>query len=86
MEEFSARRLLIAAVVADTHAAIWYLTNNPRLSHAAANAMDEATAGGDPIFIPSVGLVELTYLIENGRLPAEARSRLVDILAAEGSP
>jgi PIN domain nuclease of toxin-antitoxin system len=62
----------MAAVVADTHAAVWYLTGNPKLSVVAARALDEASASGDPILIPSISLVELTYLVEKGRLPAEA--------------
>jgi PIN domain nuclease of toxin-antitoxin system len=74
----------MAAIVADTHAAVWYLANSPQLSTAAANALEGASAGGDPILIPSISLVELTYLIEKGRLPAEARKRLVDALAQPG--
>jgi PIN domain nuclease of toxin-antitoxin system len=69
------------AVVADTHAVVWYLGNNPKLSPVAAKALDRATAGGDPILIPSISLVELTYLVEKGRVPAQARKRLVDALA-----
>ncbi len=64
------------AIVADTHAAVWYLTNNPKLSARAAEALDAATASGEPIFIASISLVELTYLVEKGRIPAEARKRL----------
>jgi PIN domain nuclease of toxin-antitoxin system len=76
----------MAAVVADTHAAVWYLANNPKLSPVAAKALDEASAAGDPILIPSISLVELTYLVEKGRLPAEARHRLVEALAEPGGP
>jgi PIN domain nuclease of toxin-antitoxin system len=45
------------AIVADTHAAVWYLTNSPRLSSAAAKALDEASAAGDPILIAGAALV-----------------------------
>ena len=41
---------------------------------------------GDSILIPSITLVELTYLVEKGRVPAEARKRLVDALAQPGGP
>jgi PIN domain nuclease of toxin-antitoxin system len=74
------------AVVADTHAIVWYLTNSPRLSPATAKALDDASAAGDSILIPSISLVELTYLVEKGRVPAEARKRLVDALAQPGGP
>jgi PIN domain nuclease of toxin-antitoxin system len=76
----------MAVVVADTHAAVWYLTNSPRLSSAAAKALDDASAAGDSILIPAISLVELTYLVEKGRVPAEARKRLVDALAEPGGP
>ena len=76
----------MAVVVADTHAAVWYLTNSPRLSPAAAKALDDASAAGDSILIPSISLVELTYLVEKGRVPSEARKRLVDALAEPGGP
>ena len=74
------------AVVADTHSAIWYLANDPKLSAAAAKALDGASVAGDPILIPSISLVELTYLVEKGRVPAEARKRLVDALAQPDGP
>jgi len=76
----------MAVVVADTHAAVWYLSNSSRLSSAAAKALDDASVAGDAILIPSISLVELTYLVEKGRVPAEARKRLIDALAEPGGP
>jgi hypothetical protein len=35
---------------------------------------------------PSISLLELTYLVEKGRLPAGARKRLVDALGESGGP
>lgn len=76
----------MSTVVADTHAAVWRRTNSPRLPSAAAKALDNASAAGDSILIPSISLVELTYLVEKGRVPAEARKRLVDALAEPDGP
>src|ERR1017187_3593559 len=76
----------MAAVVADTHAAVWYLTNSPRLSPGAARALDGASAAGDSIIIPSISLVELPYLVEKGRLPSMARQRLVDAISQQNGP
>jgi Uncharacterized protein conserved in bacteria len=76
----------MSAIVADTHAAVWYLTNNPKLSKAAAQALDGASASGDPILIPAISLVELTYLVEKGRIPPDARTKLVELLADPGGP
>ncbi len=42
--------------------------------------MDAATVSGDPIFVPAICLVELTYLTEKGRLPAQARQLLTQAL------
>jgi PIN domain nuclease of toxin-antitoxin system len=68
------------AVAVDTHAIVWYLANDLRLSSRAADAMDLATAAGDAIHVPSIYLVELTYLVEKGRLPPVARQRLIRAL------
>jgi len=44
------------------------------------------TAGGDLIHIPSICLVELTYLAEKGRLPSAAREALIEALDDPRSP
>ncbi len=73
-------------IVVDTHTIVWYLEDDPRLSVRAAEALDSATAAGDAILIPSVCLVELTYLIEKHRLPAVVRETLVQTLDDPASP
>jgi PIN domain nuclease of toxin-antitoxin system len=70
----------MAALVADTHAVLWYIFSDPRLSAFAAGAMDAATAEGDPIYVPSICLVEATYLVEKGRVPPVALERLTSAL------
>lgn len=45
------------SVVVDTHTIVWYLS---------ADALDSATAAGERIHVPSICLVELTYLVEKG--------------------
>jgi len=54
----------LSDLVADTHAAIWYLADSKDLSPRAAAAMDEAAEAGDTVYVPSVSIVELIYLIE----------------------
>ena len=66
----------MSALVADTHAALWRLLNSPRLSLNASAAFDKTTQSGDPIYIASVSLVEVVYLVEKGRLPELALDRL----------
>ena len=76
----------MSAVVVDTHTIVWYLSNDPRLSATAAAALDRATAEGELIYVPSVCLVELTYLIEKRRLPPAERERLVNALDDPATP
>jgi len=59
----------MSAVAADTHAAIWYLKKDPRLSPAAFLAMEAAIRTGAPIYLSVISLVEVCYLIEKGKLP-----------------
>jgi len=74
------------SVVVDTHTIVWYLANDPRLSTNAAEALDSATAAGERIHVPSICLVELTYLVEKGRLPVAARDRLIRALDDPTTP
>ncbi|MBI3279289.1 MAG: PIN domain-containing protein [Acidobacteria bacterium] len=74
------------AVVVDTHTIVWYLSADCRLSANAADALDSATAAGERIHVPSICLVELTYLVEKGRLPVAARDRLIHALDDPTTP
>ncbi len=69
MEELR-RKLLIITALADTHAALWYLQADLRLSILAKNFMDHASELREKIAVSSISLVEILYLVEKGRLPA----------------
>ena len=73
-------------IVVDTHTIVWYLQDDPRLSAKAAETLDTATAAGEVIYIPSICLVELTYLIEKRRLPSLVRDQLIETLDDPASP
>jgi len=73
-------------VVVDTHTIVWYLSADARLSAKAAEALDFVTSATERIYVPSICLVELTYLAEKGRLPTTARDRLVRALDDETTP
>ena len=77
---------LMPAVAVDTHTIVGCLSSDPRLSAKATDALDSATAAGDLIHVPSICLVELTYLVEKGRLPAAARNRLIQALDDPATP
>jgi PIN domain nuclease of toxin-antitoxin system len=77
------------AGVADTHAALWDLFNDPRLSSfyrkalAAGNFIDQAAAAGNQVVVSSISLAEIVYLVEKNRLPTNAYA---DLKAALDDP
>jgi PIN domain nuclease of toxin-antitoxin system len=79
--ELSARRYLIVRIaVADTHAAVWYLSADPRLSEWARRYLDAAAARGDQIVVSVMTMLEIVFLVEKGRLPQSAWTSLEDAL------
>ena len=50
------------AAVADTHAALWYLFGDNRLSIAASEFIPHAAAGGNRIAVASISLAEIVCL------------------------
>jgi PIN domain nuclease of toxin-antitoxin system len=60
------------SAVLDTHAAIWYLLDASSLSHTVFSLIDGAAAAGQPTYISAVSLVEVVYLVERGRIAADA--------------
>jgi PIN domain nuclease of toxin-antitoxin system len=71
----------VIAGVADTHAALWYLLKNPRLSAPARQFMDGAAEAGHDIVLSPISLAEIVYLVEKSRLPASAYGDLRIALA-----
>jgi PIN domain nuclease of toxin-antitoxin system len=71
----------VIAGVADTHAALWHLFDDARLSVPAGDFIDKAAAARNRIAVSSVSLAEIVYLIEKNRLPASAYDDLKLALA-----
>jgi len=71
------------AAVLDTHAAIWYLLDTKNLSQTVFSLIDTAAASGAPTYISAVSLVEVVYLVERGRIAANAFDRFVSELGQE---
>jgi PIN domain nuclease of toxin-antitoxin system len=69
------------SVVADTHAALWFLEDDDRLSRPALTALD----GVRQILLPTICLVEITYLIEKRRLDPAVMPRLLAELENPGT-
>jgi len=61
--------------VTDTHTAIWYLYDDPRLSQRARTLIEEAASAGDQIGVSAITLAEIVYLNEKARIHPEALGR-----------
>ncbi|MDY6897496.1 MAG: type II toxin-antitoxin system VapC family toxin [Cyanobacteriota bacterium] len=66
--------------VTDTHALIWYLEDNSRLSTAENEVFDKCDKGELLIHIPTICLVEIIYLQEKGRISAGMKAQLDNAL------
>jgi PIN domain nuclease of toxin-antitoxin system len=68
------------AIVADTHAIIWYLVEPERLSQVALDALEGAIAAGAPVYISAISLIEICYLIEKRRIASDLLQRILAVL------
>lgn len=71
--------------VADTHAVIWYLYDDPRLSGSARTLIEEAAVGRDQIGVSAITLAEIVYLMEKGQIQPEALRQVLSVLDEPGS-
>ncbi len=70
------------AAVADTHAAVWLLYGDPRLSATAKAFFESAAAARNKIVLSPISLAEIIYLVEKNRLPGSAFEDLRQCLNA----
>lgn len=70
--------------VTDTHSLTWYLEDSPRPGPAARECFEACDRGESTIHVPTICLVEIIYLQEKGRIPAEMK-RLLDEELRSGS-
>jgi PIN domain nuclease of toxin-antitoxin system len=68
--------------VTDTHALVWYLQDDARLSSVASRYFDSCEVDGGHIYVPSICVVEILYLAEKGRIPADTLAVLISELSA----
>jgi len=71
--------------VTDTHSLIWYLEDDPRLGPEANHTFEACDRGEITIYVPTICLVEIVYLHEKGRIPANLKTRLDAELQADTS-
>ncbi|MEH2164500.1 MAG: PIN domain-containing protein [Nostoc sp.] len=63
--------------VADTHAVIWYIFGDSRLSTTAQNTIAQIASSGDQVAFSSITLAEIIYLSEKGRISPLTLERLL---------
>lgn len=70
----------MSAVVADTHAIVWYLSKPERLSATALQTLDQTSQSGDMIFLSAISIVELQYLTERNRIDRDVLYQILKIV------
>ena len=67
-------------IVADTHVLIWYFSQNPKLSATVNALLEQTEAQGGVIYLASISIVEIIYLIERSKIPLTAFDQLKQFL------
>ncbi len=57
--------------VVDTHALVWFLTRDKKLSPRARDVLREAQKGRTRVLVSTIVLAELLYIAERGRAPVQ---------------
>ena len=63
-----------------------YAVEPAKLSAAADAAISAAIRGGDPVYLPSICLVELRFLVEHRKFPEAVFSAITALLSGSGAP
>src|SRR5258707_12844655 len=63
--------------VLDTHTILWFLSGDLRLSIIAKDFITNSRIAGNDLAISSITLIEMVYLIEKGRVPADRFTEIV---------
>jgi PIN domain nuclease of toxin-antitoxin system len=75
----------VLRAVADTHAVIWYIFGDARLSATARNTIEQIAAEGNQVAFSSITLAEIVYLSERGRIDAATLDRLLWAIDSENA-
>jgi PIN domain nuclease of toxin-antitoxin system len=69
--------------VADTHALLWWFTDNPKISSKAEEIFKKCEEGENVIFIPSIVIAELLSIFEKKRISFNFRDLFKKIHTSE---
>jgi PIN domain nuclease of toxin-antitoxin system len=70
----------VIALLLDTHALIWLLHGDSRLSANARQAIDSVTELRSQVAISAISLIETAYLEEKARIPAGTLAAVLSLL------
>ncbi len=73
----------MSAVVADTHAIVWYLSKLEKLSETAMQSLDQASQAGQMIYLSAISIVELQYLTERNRIDPTVLSQIIKVVRSD---
>jgi PIN domain nuclease of toxin-antitoxin system len=65
-----------SSVVVDTHAVLWYLSDDPKLSARAKAEIARIAAEGESVFVPTMCILEATDLAEKSPISPSALIQL----------
>ena len=66
--------------ITDTHGLIWYILNSRELSATAKNLFLTTANKGGNVYVPTISLVEITYLIDKNKFPVALLTRIISSL------
>jgi PIN domain nuclease of toxin-antitoxin system len=70
----------VLRAVADTHAIIWYIFGDARLSNTARNTFEQIAVEGNQVAFSSITLAEIVYLSEKGRIDIDTLKLLLSAI------
>lgn len=70
--------------VVDSHALLWFITEDRRLSPVAEQIMDRAEVGEVRCFVPTIALAEIDRIIRKKNLPMTIDEVLATIATGDG--
>jgi PIN domain nuclease of toxin-antitoxin system len=85
MGEFPKGGFLMLRAVADTHAVIWYIFRDSRLSVTARTTIEQIATEGNQVAFSSITLAEIVYLSEKGRINSMTLDRLLIEVASDNA-
>jgi len=75
----------VLRAVADTHAVIWYIFADARLSITARTTIAQIAADGDRVAFASITLAEIVYLSEKGRIATTTLAHLLEVIDSKNA-